>query len=295
MQTCITPLMPLFLTPPPHSDHTLDDNNHMFPDPETPRMSNPTGSFPNPSPNLYTTSDVPVLNPHHSDHTQEDNNHMFPDPETPRMSNPTGSFPNPSPLVTPQSEHDHANLNSAILSLSLGNPPITQTPLTSPASNPILAPNLDNPPNTNLDQTNQTIQYVDHNAEDTATFILRPPCALPSGSNLHWTWVGDNGPFMTNGSLRENSRSSSATDSDETVLMFNLDRLNEDCPEWVRRNAWSGDQIPDMPVPYSEDLIQRADRNRFEVGGSSDGPRIRRAQEVGQDESWTQYLVDNET
>jgi len=202
---------------------------------------------------------------------------MFPDPETPRMPNPTGSFPNPSPLVTPQSKHDHANLNSAILSLSLGNPPITQAPLTSPASNPNLSPNPDNLPNTNLDQTTLTTQSLDDNPEGTATFILRHPCALPSSSNLHWTWVGDNGPFMTNGSLRENSRSSFATDNDETVLMFNLYRLNKDCPEWVRRNAWSGEQIPEMPVLYFEDLIQRVDRNRFEVNGSSDGPQIRRS------------------
>ena len=238
-----------------------------------------------PHANLYTTSDAPVLNPPHSDHTQEDNNHMFPDPETPRMSNPTGSFPNPSPLVTPQSEHDHANLNSAILSLSLGNPPITQTPLNSLASTPNLSLNPDNPPNTSLDQTTLTTQSLDHNPECTAAFILRPPCALPSSSNLHWTWMGDNGPFMTNGSLRENSRSSSATDSDEIVLLFNLDRLNEDCPEWVRRNAWSREQIPEMLDPYIESLVQRVDRNRFEVGGSSDGPQIRRSQELGQDES----------
>ena len=43
---------------------------------------------------------------------------------------------------------------------------------------------------------------------------------------------------MTNGVLRRTSRSSSATDSDETVLLFNLDRLNEERPEWVRRDAW---------------------------------------------------------
>ena len=39
---------------------------------------------------------------------------------------------------------------------------------------------------------------------------------------------------MTNGILRENSRSGSETDSDDTMVLFNLDRLNEESPEWVR-------------------------------------------------------------
>lgn len=36
---------------------------------------------------------------------------------------------------------------------------------------------------------------------------------------------------MTNGVLRDKSRSNSATKNDDTVVLFNLDRLNKDCPE----------------------------------------------------------------
>lgn len=43
---------------------------------------------------------------------------------------------------------------------------------------------------------------------------------------------------MTNGVLKRNSRSSFETDSDVTMLLFNLDRLNEERPEWICRDAW---------------------------------------------------------
>ena len=44
---------------------------------------------------------------------------------------------------------------------------------------------------------------------------------------------------MTNGVLKEATGSSSATESDsKTVVMFSLDRLNDDHPEWLRGNAW---------------------------------------------------------
>ena len=92
---------------------------------------------------------------------------------------------------------------------------------------------------------------------------------------------------MTNGTLREDTQSDSVTDSDETVLLFNLDRLNEDHPDWVRRDAWNREQILDILETITESLVQRVDRNRFqfEVGSSSDGPQIRRPQVVGQDNS----------
>ena len=79
---------------------------------------------------------------------------------------------------------------------------------------------------------------------------------------------------MTNGTLREDTQSDSATDSDEIVLLFNLDRLHEDCPDWVCRDAWNREQIPDIPETITKSLVQRVDRNRFqfEVGSSSDGP-----------------------
>ena len=179
----------------------------------------------------------------------------------------------------------------------LSNHPISQSPLNSPASSPNHPPNPINSTNHKIDHTLHTFQPFDHNPKSFATFTLRPSCALPSKSNLHWTWIGEHGPFMTNGTLRENSRSNSDTDSDETVLMFNLDRLNEGYPDWVRRDAWSRRQIPVIPNPFIDNLVQRVDRNRlrFGVGDSSTGPQIRRIHDLGQDESWTQYLANDES
>ena len=79
---------------------------------------------------------------------------------------------------------------------------------------------------------------------------------------------------MTNGVWRDNFKASSKTDSDETVVMFILDRLNEGRLEWVRRDAWGGRQIPEDPEPLIEALVQRVDIDKFrwEMGGSSDGP-----------------------
>ena len=48
---------------------------------------------------------------------------------------------------------------------------------------------------------------------------------------MHWMWVNAASPFMTNGELKEVTESSSVTESDsEIVMMFNLDRLNDDRP-----------------------------------------------------------------
>ena len=68
---------------------------------------------------------------------------------------------------------------------------------------------------------------------------------------------------MTNGVWRDNFKASYETNIDETVVMFNLDRLNEGRPEWVRRDAWGGGQIPKDLKPLIEALVQRVDRDRF--------------------------------
>ena len=68
---------------------------------------------------------------------------------------------------------------------------------------------------------------------------------------------------MTNGVWRDNFKASYETNIDETVVMFNLDRLNEGHPEWVRRDAWGGGQIPEDLKPLIEALVQRVDRDRF--------------------------------
>lgn len=58
-------------------------------------------------------------------------------------------------------------------------------------------------------------------------------------ATLRWSWVDGNGPFITNGVLRENFISSSDTESDSvTATMFNLDNLNADRPEAYQGAAW---------------------------------------------------------
>lgn len=83
---------------------------------------------------------------------------------------------------------------------------------------------------------------------------------------------------MTNGELREVTKSSSATESDsETVVMFNLDRLNDDHFVWLRGAAWEQGQIPESTEGLINSLVSRVDRDRLRAGfgGSSNGPNIR--------------------
>ena len=196
-------------------------------------------------------SNHPSPNPYSPDQTQDGNLQVFPDPESPTIPNPHLT----TTTAPTQPENGHANLYSAILSLSLSNPSTTLTPLNPLASSPGHTLNIDTPPNPTLDQSSlgDLPQALHPGSGD--TFILRPPCALPVDSSLRWTWVEGNGPFMTTGTLREDTRSDSTTDSDETMLLFNLDRLNEDRPEWVCRDAWNRGQIPDIPEPSIENLV----------------------------------------
>lgn len=46
--------------------------------------------------------------------------------------------------------------------------------------------------------------------------------------SLEWTWVGQDGPFLKTGEIRETLKASSETESESiTATMFNLDSLNE--------------------------------------------------------------------
>ena len=132
------------------------------------------------------------------------------------------------------SENEHVTLNSAIFSLSLGTSTFSPTPFNSPVSSLAHTHTTDPPPNPSLDQSSANITDTVLN---TATFTLRPFGAIPSDSSLYWTWVADKGRFMTIGVWQDNSRVGSETDSDETVVMLNLDMLNEGCLEWVSRDA----------------------------------------------------------
>ena len=68
----------------------------------------------------------------------------------------------------------------------------------------------------------------------------------------------------------------SESGSDTTAILFNLDRLNETRPEVMQCHGWEKGCIPESPDSYIENLVQRVDRGRFrfELGGSSNGPRL---------------------
>ena len=83
---------------------------------------------------------------------------------------------------------------------------------------------------------------------------------------------------MTNGELREVTKSFSATKSDsETVVMFNLDRLNDNHLVQLRGAAREQGQIPESTEGLIDSLVSRVDRDRLqaEFGRLSNGPSIR--------------------
>lgn len=74
----------------------------------------------------------------------------------------------------------------------------------------------------------------------------------------------DDGPFMTNGEMREIPRASSEIESETvTVTMFNLNKLNEEHPEWLCRDAWSRGQILEAPDSLIDLLAQRVKSWKF--------------------------------
>ena len=93
---------------------------------------------------------------------------------------------------------------------------------------------------------------------------------------------------MTNGELREISEDSSATVSEsDTVVMFNLDRLNENRPDKLRGDAWERGQIPES----SEGLIDNLgsmlvrDRPKVDAGCPSNGFNLNESNVMAQDQS----------
>ena len=67
---------------------------------------------------------------------------------------------------------------------------------------------------------------------------------------LRRTWVEGTGPYITTGELGVETDVSSDTESDsDTVRMFNLDMLNEGCPEWLHSDVWDLGQIPEDSDP----------------------------------------------
>ena len=166
-----------------------------------------------------------------------------------------------APQNTPtQAEQVHASLNSAIHSLNLSNN-------TNPQTEEVLhhsAPNL-----TSTQQEPITVNPIE-NVE--SSFVMRPPWQPLVSSDLRWTWVEGEGPFITNGEVREATHNSSETESESlTERYFNLDKLNEERPEVRTGKACRHGQIPESPEEVVESLVQRVNRGRcrFERGNSS--------------------------
>ena len=190
------------------------------------------------------------------------------------MSHAPQSGPSPQDLV-------HATLNTTIHSLSLNRGSVPTTPVNTPIS-----PSLNPPPNP------QTLPPRDISP------VSNPPIDMPNSQGgqtngtIRWTWVNEAGPFMTNGELREISESSSATVSEsETVVMFNLDRLNENRPDWLLGDAWERGQIPESSEGLIDNLGSRLvrDKLRFEAGSPSNGSNLNESNVMAQDQNLNQF------
>ena len=93
---------------------------------------------------------------------------------------------------------------------------------------------------------------------------------------------------MTNGQLREISEASFATVSEsDTVVMFNLDRLNENRPDWLRGDAWERSQIPESSEGLIDNLGSRLvkDRPKVDAGCPSNGSNLNESNVMAQDQS----------
>ena len=115
------------------------------------------------------------------------------------------------------------------------------------------------------------------NHASTSSFSLRPPWVTHASTGLKWTWIGQDGPFLTTWDLRDTNQDSSETESESlTATFFNLDSLNASRLEAMQGTTWMHGQIPESRDFAIPPLVQRVNRGRlrFEVGDSSLGPRL---------------------
>ena len=175
-----------------------------------------------------------------------------------------------APQNTPtQAEQVHASLNSAIHSLNLGNN-------TNPHTDEALHHNAPN-----LTSTHQASNTVNPTENVESSFTMRPPWQPPASTDLRWTWVGGEGPFITNGEVREATHDSSETESESlTERYFNLDKLNEERPEVRTGEAWRRGQIPESPEEFVESLIQRVNRGRCRFERDNSSVNLNRREEL---------------
>ena len=216
-------------------------------------------------PNLEN-NDVPSPN-----QTSEVNYQTLHVPVTPLHFNNANDSSNSPQHIINRVENAHASLNSAILSLNLGTDVNHLTPLNSPFIEGCSQNALQS------SQPQHTRNPISLNEQTDSTFSLRPPGQLPVSSDLRWTWVGGEGPFITKGELRGSNMDSSETESDPvTERLYNLDKLNEDRPEVLVGAAWGRGQIPESSEELVESLVQRVNRGmvRFERGSSSLGQNL---------------------
>ena len=165
-------------------------------------------------PNLEN-NDVPSPN-----HTSEVNHQTLHEPDTPLHSNNANDPPNSPQHTINHTENAHASLISTILSLNLGTNVNHLTPHNSPSTKGCSQNALQS------SQPQHTRNPISLNEQTDSTFSLRPPWQLPVSSDLRWTWVGGEGPFITNGEIRGLNMDSSETESDSvTERLYNLDKL----------------------------------------------------------------------
>ena len=172
-----------------------------------------------------------------------------PDPST--SSTPHSQYAAPSPS-NHQPNTNTPRLHSAINSLNLNQPNQTSSdpipnfintlvddlePHTVPPTPANSLALEDTSTNSSENTNNLHASYLptQHgplgNGINNASFSTRPPWKPPQVSNLQWTWIEGNGPFITNGQSTCPHFEASDLESDTIAIVFNLDSLNESRPK----------------------------------------------------------------
>nr|POF25750.1 hypothetical protein CFP56_56168 [Quercus suber] len=196
--------------------------------------------------------------------SQEHPSHVTVDPEPQPAPDPN---PNPSNSTTPtphpsSHHHDfgHASLHTTIRSLSINRGNIPPTLVNSPISP------FDAPHNQNLNLNMHADPPSEPNSSLNSNTSMHATQENHNHNSLHEMWVNGIGPFLMNGELREATGSYLAIETDsETVVLFNLDRRNDNRPKWLRGDAWERGQIPESLDGLNNPVVNREERDRLRV------------------------------
>ena len=122
-----------------------------------------------------------------SSQTHANHSRRYPDPNTLILHNPvpntiTQSHHSPHLVTTTtqiqnKQDPEQTTLNTAINSLNLGNPPPPHPPLKEP----------------------NNVQNPLPNPSSSASFALHPPWFPTKSFTLRWSWIEEEGPFITTG------------------------------------------------------------------------------------------------